>query len=105
MKTMNINTTVGQIWALRKTADLHNAWSAFNIGDPAYKRGLAPLVNKGDINITFEGENNHFLVIISPSNKMKRAGIEFTPIKLWTQRNETFSILRALRKKSLRTGK
>ena len=105
MKTMDINTTVGQIWAFQKTAKLHNAWSPFNTGGAAYDRGFAPLVNKGDINITFEGEGETFLVVITPSPKMKRAGMFFQPIMLWTKKNESFPVLRALRKKSLRTGK
>ena len=100
-----MNCTENRIWAIKKTAELHNAWHPWSIGEPAYKRGFAPLVNSGNVTLEFEGEGETFLMTISPSPYLRETGITFEPIRLWVQRNETFPILRALRKKALKTGK
>lgn len=100
-----MNTTENRIWAIRKTAELHNAWNPWNIGEPVYKRGFAPLVNSGNITLTFEGEGETFLLTVSPSPYLRETGVTFEPIRLWIQKNKTFPILRALRKKALKTGK
>lgn len=66
---------------------------------------LGRLANKGEIKIDFTGENDIFLLTVSPSKKMYRRKISFQPINIWVERNYYFRILRAVRKKALRTGK
>ena len=106
MKNVKVmNCTKNRVWAIRKTAELHSAWNPWNVGEPAYERGFAPLVNNGNVTLEFEGEGETFLLTVSPSPSLRETGITFEPIRLWVQRNETFPILRALRKKALKTGK